>query len=272
MQQKLPQYRLYIDESGTPSFDDIAGIDRRFLCLTGVIIKIEDVKNSVHLELEKLKAKFFASHHPDDPVILHRDDIVKKGKQFWSLRDSVVNAEWEAELEALIARTPFTAIAVVIDKKSLKEKYGESAHHPYLYVLNIILERYIRFLEDQNTIGDVVVESRGGKEDMKMKREYSRLYEYGTYYVSSNNFQQRLTSKNIKVKTKQSNVAGLQLADLLCHPLKYRLLAHYNKNDRPLGSYATRICNILIKEGKLFNSLNRVGQRKVIGFGLKFID
>lgn len=272
MPPKIPQYRLYIDESGTPSFEDVNGVDRQFLCLTGVIVKIEDVKDILHPKMEELKMKFFSNHHPDEPVILHRDDIVKKAKQFWPLRDPVLNDEWESDLNAFIVSIPFTAISVVADKRSLKTKYGASAHHPYLYILNMILERYVRFLEDNQSSGDVVAESRGSREDQLMRTEYERLYSSGTYYVSSGRFQQRLTSQKIKVKTKENNIAGLQLADLLCHPLKYRLLHHYKKNDRDLGSFATKLCSSLIKEGKLFSSVNRIGIRKVIGFGLKFID
>lgn len=267
-----PDYRLYIDESGTPSYEDVRSIDRQFLCLTGVIVDLSISRDQLHPRMDELKTKFFPGHHPDDPVVLHRDDIVKRSKQFWPLRDENTNVLWEEDLHKFILEVPFTAIAVVADKKSLKAKYGESAHHPYLYVLNIILERYVKFLEDNRSAGDVMVESRGRKEDQLMRSEYERLYNYGTYYVGGGQFQQVLTSRKIKVKTKLENVAGLQLADLLCHPLKYLLLKHYKKNDRELGQYAKKLCRCLIEQGKLFNAQNRSGQRKVIGFGLKFID
>lgn len=53
------------------------------------------------------------------------------------------------------------------------------------------------------------------KEDSELKRQYARIYEFGTSYIFAGAISQRLTSKNIKPKNKESRIAGLELADLL---------------------------------------------------------
>jgi hypothetical protein len=272
MSFKLPIYRLYLDESGTPSYEDCGSTDRQFLCITGVIISLEETKQKLFPALEQLKDEFFPSHHPDHPVILHRDEIVKKSGSFWPLRDDVINKKWEERIIKILEETEFRCISVVINKTSYKSKYGNAAHHPYLFVLNVILERYIKFLEDKNENGDVMAESRGGNEDMKLKGEYKSLYSRGTYYDSPIRFQNCLTSKEIKIKNKNQNVSGLQLADLICHPLKYLILRGYKKCENKSGNYAKRVCKTLIEKNKLFKSTNRKGISKITGFGIKYLE
>ena len=71
----------------------------------------------------------------------------------------------------------YVLITVVIDKKYHKDKYGDSAMHPYHYCVNAMLERYCGFLKINKKYGDVLVESRGGIEDKLLKESYSNLYE-----------------------------------------------------------------------------------------------
>jgi hypothetical protein len=87
-----------------------------------------------------------------------------------------------------------------------------------------MLERYCGFLSFHGATGDVMAESRGGKKDALLKQAYSELYNYGSYYRRPPFFQKVLTSKEIKLKPKIANIAGLQLADLLACPLKKELL------------------------------------------------
>jgi len=112
-----------------------------------------------------------------------------------------------------------------IDKKNHIENYGSLAWHPYNYCLAVMLERYCFFLKSLRAKGDVIAECRAKNEDFELKNAYSRIYSDGTRFKSRTFFQQYLTSKEIKIKPKKNNVAGLQLADILAHPFKkYTLL------------------------------------------------
>jgi hypothetical protein len=130
---------------------------------------------------------------------------------------------------------------VVIDKKELKLQYPTPAH-PYHLGLGFMLQRYCGFLNHTNRRGDVMAESRGGHEDRLLKDSYAWVYQRGLFgRTDATFFQQALTSKELKVKPKSFNIAGLQLADLLANPLRKAVLIEERKVQGSLAPFATRI-------------------------------
>lgn len=102
-----------------------------------------------------------------------------------------------------------------------------------------------------------MAESRGGKEDMRLKKSFERLWKEGTPYVPPEQFQRSLTSRQLKVKPKTANVSGLQLADLLAHPSRCEILDEQNLLGRPLAPFAKEIVRLLLdkydqEEGRMF--------------------
>jgi hypothetical protein len=230
MKRLRPIYRLYIDESGDHSYGRKKGKryprlekkDKRYLGLTGCIFKLDYYRKKFIPTLESFKREFF---DPDEHVILHAKDIIQRRGAFYILRSEEVSAHFDTKLLDIIATAEYKVINVVIDKKSHVERYGELAWHPYHYCLRVLLERYCLFLSKHRARGDVMAESRGKTEDYELKKAYREVYENGTWFKSNKFFQQYLTSKEIKIKPKNKNVAGLQLADMLAKPLrKYTLI------------------------------------------------
>lgn len=75
------KYRIYIDEVGNSDLKSSANEEHRFLCLTGIIFRLDYVSEILQPELEALKAKYFGSH-PDEPIIFHRKELVHKKYPF----------------------------------------------------------------------------------------------------------------------------------------------------------------------------------------------
>jgi len=257
-----PQYRLYIDETGNSDTKSAADPNHRFLTLTGVIIHLDYVDKILHPQMEDLKRRYFKSH-PDDPIILHRSDINNARGSFYALKNPSVREAFDTEVLRLIGEWNYKVISVIIDKKELLDRYSVWQYDPYHYSLKVILERYVYFLEQNHAIGDAMAESRGGKEDMRLKLSYERLYESGSEYISTLRFHQVLSSKQLKVKNKSSNVSGLQLADLLAHPSRLQMLRTYNLKDEDYSQkFAGRIVELL-KSKYLSRGL------KIEGYGMK---
>jgi Protein of unknown function (DUF3800) len=195
------KYRVYIDETGNSDLESSENPNHRFLSLTGIIVSLRHIQNTLQPQLEALKGKYFNSH-PDDPVLLHRKEMVNKKIPFACLLDPFKCAEFDDEFLALIESWRYTVISVCIDKRRHKDTYSVWRYDPYHYCLAVLLERAMFYLESIGAQADVMAESRGGKEDRRLKDSFERLCEKGTEYISPERFQAVLTSKQLKVKPK----------------------------------------------------------------------
>ena len=107
-----------------------------------------------------------------------------------------------------------------------------------------------------------MAESRGGREDRRLKDSYSRLWEKGTDFVGPEQFQKSFTSKQLKIKPKSANISGLQLADILAHPSRAEILHEEGLLGRPLAPFSKKIIKILRQ---------KYDQREGIIYGKKFL-
>lgn len=213
--------------------------------------------------MEELKSEFFESH-PDDPIIFHRKEIMNCKPPFECLKDPMVRKKFDARLLELLTNWDYTVISVCLDKKNHKDTYSVWRYDPYHYCLAMIMERFVFFLESNNSVGDALAESRGGKEDRRLKDSFHRLCQKGTEYFSPERFQGRLTSQQLKVKEKKLNISGLQIADLIAYPSRNEILIENHNFNREPGPFTKKVIQIL--QNKYYQ---RYGMIK--GFGKKFI-
>lgn len=238
-------HRMYVDEVGNHAMKESLNENERFLTLFGVWTDFDHMVNVIQPEMHAIKLKFFQSD-PDSPVIFHRKDISryrgpfsilygdeKKRKQFG---DRMLRAyeEWQ-----------YTAAVVTIDKTEHLSRYQVWRHAPYHYCLEVLLERYVLYLHYRELRGDVMIESRNTTLDEKLESSFRRLYTDGTRHVPANIIQKCLTSKELKLKKKSANIAGLQLADLLAHSAHYDLLLECGFVEQQKSQYGQRIADIL---------------------------
>lgn len=241
-QDPASRYRLYIDESGDHVFREPTHESHRFLCLLGCWFRGADYL-PFHEALTAFKQAHIP-HSPDEPLILHREDMVNARGAFWRLRDPSTRAAFDNDLLALIQRTEFRVVGVVIDKLRLREGYRVPGH-PYHLALGFLLQRYCGYLNHVNRVGDVMAESRGGAEDRLLKDSYSRVFERGVWMTGAGTLRQALTSKELKLRPKSADISGLQLADLLCHPVRQAIAREAGLLATPPPPFAARLLGIL---------------------------
>jgi len=261
----VKRYRLYIDESGDHTYYELEEPAKRYLGLTGIFMENEYYRNAFQPQMETLKQRHFP-YNPDEPVILHRKDVINRNGPFWRLRDKAKEGAFNKDFLEFIKEQEYRIITVVIDKKTHIERHGKAAYHPYHYCLTALLERYCGFLNFYDAQGDVLAESRGGTEDLELKRAYQKLYIEGTRYRGSKFFQQALTSSQIKVKAKWANIAGLQLSDLLAYPSKQEILIEEQRIGGPEDNFGTQICQCVQAK---YNQ--QVYQGRIRGYGKVFL-
>jgi hypothetical protein len=105
-----------------------------------------------------------------------------------------------------------------------------------------MLDRYSGWLNYKNAIGDVMAESRGREEDLQLRQAYRRVYESGTLMFTHEHHQRALTSREIKIRHKTANIAGLQLADVLAHPVKHLMFSERGMVPMREGCYGEKVC------------------------------
>jgi hypothetical protein len=164
-------------------------------------------------------------------IVFHRREMLTAKPPFQALADEETRKHFDGLLLELVSTTTYRVFTVVIDKKEHKQKYLVWRFHPYHYCLTVLLERYVQFLDRFDLCGDVLVESRGKHENMKLERAYRYIYDNGSDHVPVKLFQVRLTSRQIKIQPKSANIAALQLSDLLANPSCRSLICEKRKEQ-----------------------------------------
>jgi hypothetical protein len=249
------RYRLYVDESGDHTYNDLSDPSRRYLALTGVAIETEYYRQTFQPEFEALKQRHFP-HSPDHPVVLVRRQIIDRKGRFGLLTDPARRVVWDKDLLDFLSAARFELFSAVIDKQDHLNSYGVNARHPYHYCLTVLLERLRGWLNARGGVADVLAEARGGVEDRLLQAEYDSIWQNGTDFQTSLQMQLVLTSRHLKMQWKDRNVAGLQLADLVAAPSKQYVLARFSRAALPSpGSYSEAVVRTISPK---FNYYGRV--------------
>lgn len=259
----MPFFRIYIDEVGNNDLKSSSEINHRYLSLTGVIFDIEYSAHVLTPKLEALKVKYFQSH-PDEPVILHRKELIQQKYPFESLKKESIRNSFNSEFLDFIENLNYKIISVIIDKLEHTRKYVTWKYDPYHYCMEIIVERFLFFLKECKSKGDVMIESRGGKEDLRLKKSFRRIMDEGTNYISQELLNSHLSSKELKVKPKSLNVSGLQIADLLAYPSNQYIFGKYNIHHKSRITFNDEIIKVIKSK---YYSKNGV----IEGYGIKLL-
>lgn len=241
----MPKYRMYVDEVGNAQrCKHPSDLNARYLSLTGVIISLDYSRDYLHPQFEAIKSTYFNSH-PDDPVIFHQKEPLQRNRPFESLRNKEVEDAFFYELFEVISQAEYQVVTAVVDKYAIAAKHGDATWEPYHFALEILLERYVRFLKSiTDAQGDILIEARNSGQDRQLKAEFTRMCNKGTYYCTKSEIERVITSKEIKIKAKASNIAGLQLADLVAHPSTISIIKETLGEDYT-HTYGNKVVSIL---------------------------
>ena len=176
-----------------------------------------------------------------------------------------VESQFNRDLLLLLHTLDYVVITAVIDKLEHSRRYNVWKFDPYHYCLTVLIERYVTWLSRKSAQGDVMAESRGGKEDRRLKDSFERVYDQGSDYVSAAQFASQLTSRQLKVKPKANNIAGLQLADVIAHPSFRGTLARHNNQSLP-ANFGGQIAQVLETA-----KYDQDAQRRIDGWGRKWL-
>jgi Protein of unknown function (DUF3800) len=206
---RFSDYVVYVDESGDHS---LASIDPAYpvFVLALCVFHKRHYSEKIIPAVEKLKFNYFGH----DSVVLHENEIRKQKGQFAFLSQRSLRTEFMGRLNSIMEASNFILIACVVDKARLPRSEG-AASNPYHIALGICLESLRNFLAEKGQDQlqtHVVVECRGKKEDGELELEFRRI-------CDGDNPGNRHLPYDIVFADKKTNLAGLQLADLVARPV-----------------------------------------------------
>jgi hypothetical protein len=202
-------YIVYADESGDHS---LTSIDSQFPVF---VLYFCVVKKAVYIDhvvpaFQRLKFSFWGH----DGVVLHGHEIRKEKGDFHILRVPATRAAFLSQLSGVIETADFMIIAAVIDKQRHVARYAEPMD-PYEIALTFCMERLQRYLLNlghAERTTHIQVECRGKAEDAKLELEFRRI-------CDGKNIMGKMPNLDIRFMDKKHNSTGLQLADLVAHPI-----------------------------------------------------
>lgn len=213
---------LYLDESGD---HDLVNIDKNYpiFALGGCVMD-----SSYHDRVLKPAMDFFKEKVlGNSSIILHYADYTRDGVGFEKLSDKTNRETFYRELNKIIKDTDFTLIACIIDKIEHNKHYKYPIN-PYILSLEIIIEKFVMFLNKVNEQGIIISESRNPQLDNELNLAFLDIKIRGTRFLKPTEIVDRIDN-NFYIKKKEENIAGLQLIDSIITPIGRRYLNLKNR-------------------------------------------
>lgn len=257
-------YRLYVDEVGVDVVKRLHSDNFRFLSLTGVAMTLQHARDYLEPTFNAIKADVF-NQDPDSPICFHRTDIRSSKGPFECLKQIDKRSEFDTKILRVMSDCDYKVITVLVDKAWMVEQEHWEIVHPYHYLMEILVEKYAQLLMRMRSTGDIMAESRGKPQDKELQAQFERSRATGTRYASKELIFERIPHPKLKFRTKQDNIAGLQLCDLLAHPSHYTIRQNL-RHQVHLGAFCEKVSSILVDQ-----KYDRGYGGKVWGYGAKSI-
>lgn len=219
--KRYSHWVVYVDESGDHSLESIDA-DFPVFVLALCVFNKRHYAEKIIPAVETLKFAYFGH----DSVVLHENEIRKQKGSFAFLSHLPTRKEFMGRLSSIMEASNFVLITCVVDKGRLKGTGGTSSN-PYHIALGICLEALRSFLAEKGQDQletHVVVECRGKKEDAELELEFRRI-------CDGENPSNRRLPFSVVFADKRSNLAGLQLADLVARPIGLNYIRPAQQNQ-----------------------------------------
>lgn len=217
---------LFLDESGDHSLDVIDPQYPVFV-LCGCIMDMDYHEKTAVPRLRQYKMELFGR----DDFILHTADIVRRKGVFHRLTDAAFRERFYRETNRLMDDLDYMIVASVINKNEHLSRYGLAALDPYMLSLRILVERFVHEVKNRgdDAPGHIIAESRDETLDNELRLAWMELRTSGTDYTSASKVRKYI--KELHVRDKKKDIAGLQIADLLVSPIGRHVLGKNPKQD-----------------------------------------
>lgn len=214
---------LFLDESGD---HDLVNVDKQYpiFVLAGCIMTDKHHDAILRSEIDKLRINSFGNKG----VILHYADYTRNKNGFERMVEKPFRDNFYNELNEIIKNTDFSLVACIIDKIEHIKHYKYPTN-PYLFSLEVIIEKFVMFLNEVNDNGIIIAESRDPQLDNELNLAFLDIKIRGTRFLKASEIIKKI-GNSFYIKKKEENIAGLQLVDTLVTPVGRKYLGLKNVN------------------------------------------
>ena len=227
----MDNYTLYLDESETSN----AGRKPTFV-IAGIIMKDDYHDTTFTEKMNTLKKIIWSDMSNASDIILHEKEVkdatqhrVDKNqikpdyKRFFNNKEN--STKLYTELSHLLRTSNLHTMACAIDKELLYKNYSkEICNDEYNICLQVLMENFCHFLQQQNAIGSIKYEAREDTQNADLMQRFYQIKAIGTLYIDSYAIQKYI--KEIEFPNKRDNIAGLQLADFLPNQIGKKIIGN----------------------------------------------
>ena len=207
--QGTSEYIAFLDECGDHS---LRHIDKDFpvFLLSLVIVKRREYLSKILPEINKLKIKYW----DHEGVNLHSRDIRRLLGSFSFLKNNQLHSHFMNDLTQMMKGMPYEVIFSSIHKNEISTEHKNKSSLEITLV--DLFKQFIHWMSMHSQTHIVIIaESRGKKEDRELKTVTNNLVPL----INPNNY-----SLPILFHSKQTNIAGVQIADLCAYPAARKIL------------------------------------------------
>lgn len=218
---------MYLDESGDHRLKKV-NPNYPIFVLGGVIVDRAYVREVIEPRVREFKLRFFGS----EEIILHTVDMRNNAGDFAFLTDPARRAAFYFELNAMLDELDYKVVTVVFKKNEYRAQYGANAADPYLFALEMLIERFCWELGQELDSGFICAEKRNPTLDRELLEawEVLRTSGTGTGFASSRRIEERIVG--LDLRDKKPNLAAMQVADLVITPVGRHVLRTPEKADQ----------------------------------------
>lgn len=187
-------------------------------CMGGIFVEEQHYRKEIVPRMNYHKNNILGNigvvlHENELPDLLSKYKQPKKDKKMKSVYDGIRD---------IIINYDVHTVCVGITKSNLSSHYPNSSksynkYRLYNVALQIIMENYVHFLEENDSYGCVFYESRNIQADYELQKQYELIKDHGTLYLSSEIMKKRLMAISFPLKI--DNNVGLQISDFILNPM-----------------------------------------------------
>lgn len=243
----VPQYTMFIDDTGDVTNSTTNAPAQRYASVTGVIFDRGYLTGTFEPGFRTVVSRHFGLGDDGNPPVLHRRKMISPPLEgpFACLRDLDHRARWNRSCLGMMAKADYAVITVCLDKVAFYYHHPNATLDVYETLIQNALERYFYFLKARGAVGDVFVEAQNPGTDEIIKNRYRKAVTEGTEFISAAKLQSVLTSREVNIAPKRRGLAGLQMADLLARPAFAHCRAIYTGDSSDLTGFAAEVAPIL---------------------------